>query len=148
LLIELEDKELKFFKKILKNNNLNEQKQISDEVQRWNRFINEICFKEHSKLTPTQKAAVLTFWYDAEMNSGGHSGYFDCYTEVNSEDLIWALTEVGGSEYINNYKEAIQIGQEDGYLKTDNVFYNITPSLSSLLMEYVEKHSSDIFASL
>jgi hypothetical protein len=82
------------------------------------------------------------------MNSGGHSGYFDCYPEVSSENLIWALTEVGGTEYINNYKEAFQIGQEDGYLKTDNVFYNITPSLSSLLMEYVEKNSPDIFVSL
>ena len=34
-------------------------------------------------LSPIQKKAVLCFWYDAEMQNGGHSGYLDCYPETN-----------------------------------------------------------------
>ncbi len=118
-----------------------------DEAQRWNRFINEICFKDKSNLTMLQKATVLSFWYDAEMNSGGHSGYFDCYPDIKPDELIWALGEVGGTAYIKNFKEAILNGCDDYYLKTDDVFYSIKPSLTDILMEYVVAHSKELFTS-
>ena len=142
--MKLGDKQVKWLSKIFKSNRLQEQKTLLDSVNRWNSFISEICFKDQSKLTLIQKAAVLSFWYYTEMHSGGHSGYFDCYPGVNSEDLIWALCEVGGSAYVDNYKEAVINGHDDGYLKTDNIFYSTVPSLSNILMEYVEVHYEDI----
>lgn len=118
--------------------------QLSEEAQRWNRFIDEICMKEHSTLSSVQKAAVLSFWYDAEMNSGGHSGYFDCYPDTKPEDLIWALDEVGAKAYIENFKDAISSGASDDYIKTDEVFYSIKPPLADILMKYVEEHKDEI----
>lgn len=118
--------------------------QLSEEVQRWNRFIDEICMKEHSSLSSCQKAAVLSFWYDTEMNSGGHSGYFDCYSEVKPEDLIWALNEVGAKEYIENFRDAVSTGESDDYIKTDETFYSIEPPLANILMKYVEEHKDVI----
>jgi hypothetical protein len=135
---------MKWFNKIFDNSS-EEQKQMPEEAQRWNRFIQEICFKEKSSLTSIQKAAVISFWYDAEMNSGGHSGYFDNYPEVAHEDLIWALYEVGGEVYADNYKEAVLKGSEDGYLKTDRFFYSIKPSFTYVIMDYVEAHAKDVF---
>ena len=50
---------------------------MTDEAIRWNTFIEDICSRDRSVLTEIQKEAVLCFWYDAEMNSAGHCGYFD-----------------------------------------------------------------------
>jgi len=118
--------------------------QLSEEAQRWNRFIDEICIKEHPTLSSVQKAAVLSFWYDAEMNSGGHSGYFDCYPDIKPEDLIWALNEVGAKANIENFKDAVSSGANDDYIKTDEVFYSIKPPLADILMKYVEEHKDEI----
>lgn len=125
--------------------NKGEQKaQLTDEAQRWNRFIGGICMKERSALSSCQKAAVISFWYDSEMNSGGHSGYFDCYPDVKAEDLIWALSEVGAQAYIENFKDAVSTGEGDDYVNTDETFYSIKPSLADILMEYIEDHRDDI----
>ena len=121
-----------------------QETQLLGEAQRWNQFIDEICMKEHSSLSPCQKAAVLSFWYDSEMNSGGHSGYFDCYPGVKADDLIWALNEVGAKAYIENFKDAVTTGESDDYVKTDEVFYSIKPPLADMLMKYVEEHKDEI----
>lgn len=44
---------------------------MTDKDSRWNAFIDEVCYREISSLSDVQKNAVLCFWYDAEMNSGG-----------------------------------------------------------------------------
>lgn len=49
--------------------------QLSEKDLLWNKFIDEICSRELSALNKTQKTAALAFWYDAEMNNGGHCGY-------------------------------------------------------------------------
>ena len=136
---------MKWLNKFFNSSNAYEQNTLSEESQRWNKFLSEICFRDVNNLSLIQKAAVLSFWYDAEMNSGGHSGYFDCYPKVSSEDLIWALCEVGGAAYVENFKKAISNGSHDGYLATDNIFYSIKPSLTDILMEFVEAHAIDLF---
>ena len=114
---------------------------LNDHAIKWNKFIENVCFKKLPELTQRQKSAVLAFWYDAEMNSGGHSGYFDCYSDVNPDELVWALKEIGGEQYINNYLEALKDGMKDGFLKTDNYFYSSKPQLTDLVMKYVMKYS-------
>ncbi len=121
-----------------------QEPQLSEEAQRWNRFIDEICMKERSALSSCQKAAVHSFWYDSEMNSGGHSGYFDCYPGVKADDLIWALNEVGAKAYIENFKEATSTGESDDFMKTDEAFYSIKPPLADILMKYEEEHKEEI----
>lgn len=77
------------------------------------------------------------FWYDAEMGSGGHSGYFECYPETNPQELIKALETVNLSSFAANFAKAILIGKEDGYEECDRVHYQLKPELSDLLMKYI-----------
>ncbi len=133
-----------WFDKIFKKNIKDEEGQLSDEAKRWNKFIDEVCMRDKSDLSPCQKAAVLSFWYDTEMYSGGHSGYFDCYPEVKQDDLIWALNEVGGEAYIDNFKQAVLNGESDDYIKADETFYSIQPRLTDILMNYVERHANEL----
>jgi len=119
--------------------------ELSPEAAKWNRFIDEICGRQVEKLTAVQQNAVLPFWYDAEMNSCGHSGYFDLYTDVNKDDLVDCLNAIGAEHIALNFVEARSANPDDEYIETDNRFYEAVPSLADILMEYVSKHSNEIF---
>ncbi len=121
---------------------------LSEKDKRWNRFIDEVTRKD--KLSEIQRAAVLCFWYDAEMQSGGHSGYFDCYPETVPEELISAINLIGYKEIADNFQKALEEkerddGDEDGYETVDNAYYDFEPSLGELLMEFVEDNKEEIF---
>lgn len=117
----------------------------TEKNKRWNLFIKDICNRDISTLNSIQKNAVLCFGYDAEMNSGGHSGYIENYPEINSEELYNAIIEIGNYEIANNYKKAITNGELDDYTETDDAYYEFKPSLFDFLEEYVEKHKDKIF---
>ena len=87
--------------------NFFKKKDTHDFAEIWNRFIDEICYKELNDLNDIQRKAVIAFWYDAEMGSGGHGGYFDCYKDTDEEELYNILKEIGTEEIANNYKRAI-----------------------------------------
>ena len=83
----------------------------------WDIFIQHICFKEIESLSEMQKNAVLCYWYDAEMNSGGHSGYFDVYPETNPNELSKAIRVIANDEIAENYLKAIKDGEDDDFKK-------------------------------
>lgn len=123
---------------------------LTEKGERWNRFIYEVCDKELDELSGIQKAAVLCFRYDSEMQSGGYCGFFDCYPEIKPEELIAAINLIGYKEIADNYKMALaehirDEGEEDGYETVDNAYYDFEPSLGDLLMEFVENHKEEIF---
>ncbi|MBQ7131108.1 MAG: hypothetical protein IJO29_00915 [Oscillospiraceae bacterium] len=117
---------------------------ISDKDRIWNYFIENICHKDFSTLTNLQKDAVLCFWYDAEMNSGGHSGYFDCYSDTDTEELACALKRIAGEDFADNFLNALKYGDDDDYEKSDDSFYSFTPSLTDRLIEFIIKHKNEI----
>lgn len=120
---------------------------MTEEDIRWNAFIYDICSRERSALTNIQKDAVLCFRYDAEVNSGGHSGYFDCCPDTVPEELVAALTRIAHKGLADNYLRALEeIGDEDnGFEDTDDAFYSFEPSLTDYLMKFVEEHKDEIF---
>lgn len=103
----------------------------------WNKFIEQICPQKISDLNDIQKNAVLCFYYDREMNIGGHVCYFDNYQKVNNEDLKEALRIVANKKYVNNFEEALNNGKEDNYQKTDSVYKKLNPCLTEYIEEYV-----------
>ena len=94
-----------------------------ERINRWDRFIEEICYKDMSALNKIQRMAVLCFWYDAEMGSGGFSGYKDCYPDTYPEELREALAVVGTRDIVDNYLEASTIGGFDSWVNTDSEYY-------------------------
>lgn len=134
-----------------KNNNFNvynekDVQKIKEHILRnakfdaWDIFIQHICFKEIESLSEMQKNAVLCYWYDAEMNSGGHRGYFDVYPETNPNELAKAIRVIANDEIAENYLKAIKDGEDDDFKKTDMVYYKFSPSLSDYLQKYVEEN--------
>lgn len=116
----------------------------STDSKRWNKFIEQICPKKLKDLNEVQKIAVLCFYYDREMNIGGHVCYFDNYSKVKNEDLKEALRIVANKKYVENFEEAIEHGKEDNYEKTDSLYKKISPCLTEYLETYVLKNYKDI----
>ncbi len=110
----------------------------------WEKFIEQICPKKLKDLTEIQKNAVLCFYYDREMNIGGHVCYFDNYSKVKNEDLINALKIVSNKKFVENFEEAIATGKEDNYEKTDAMYQKLSPCLTEYLEEYVLKNKDVI----
>jgi len=113
----------------------------------WNEFIDFACnaLDEGENLSEIQNNAVLCFWYHSEMCSGGHSGYFDCYPNVSSQDLLKAMQKIGATKCIENFTTAIQTGESDGYEETDRLFYELESDFLNLLQSYIEKNINEFF---
>lgn len=116
----------------------------SDDSKIWEKFIENICTKKLKDLSDIQKNAVLCFYYDREMNIGGHVCYFDNYQKIKNEDLIEALTIVANKKYVEILKEAIETGKEDNYEKTDALYKKISPCLTEYIEDYVIKNKKTI----
>ncbi len=119
---------------------------MTEKDLRWNKFIEEICSCDLDTLSEIQRKAVLCFWYDAEMNSGGYCGYMDCYPETNPKELYNAILTIGNKKIADNYRKALtKKAEKDEWLKTDDEYYGFNPSLCNYLEEYVEKNKDAIF---
>jgi len=136
---------LKYFKSLYSKKVPAEIPSLSPEAIIWNKFIETVCYKDISNLTAIQRTAFLVFWYDAEMGSGGHSGYFDCYPETNVQELIKALEDIEASFFAKNLENAMLNGEKDDYQETDRIFYQHTPELFDILMNYVLINKDEIF---
>lgn len=79
------------------------------------------------------------------MNSGGHSGYFDCYPDTVLQELINAIIAAGYKEIADIYQKVLSDGENDSYKETDRVYYYFSPSLCDCLGEYVERNKEVIF---
>ncbi|MBQ7940728.1 MAG: DUF4375 domain-containing protein [Clostridia bacterium] len=121
-----------------------ETKKLPYEIQIWNKFVDLVTSQNFIDLSEKQRMVSLVFWYDAEVNNGGHSGYFECNPGVKMEDLIRALNEVGASLFIPNVTHAFLHGKNDDYVEDDKTFGEFVPALTQLLQEYVAIHANDL----
>lgn len=117
----------------------------SDDYKLWKKFIEQICTQDLDKLNEEQKNAVLCFYYDREMNIGGHVCYFDQYEKIAKKDLLKALEEVSNQKFVSILKEAIEVGKEDNYEKTDNSYLRQSPCLTEYLEQYVISNKEKMF---
>lgn len=118
---------------------------MTEKNLRWDKFIEEVCYRDLTTLSEVQRIAVLCFWYDAEMNSGGYSGYMDCYPDTDPAELKAAILTVGYKEIADNYHKAVTEGEKDGWAETDMAYYGFAPSLYKCLEDFVEKNKDVIF---
>ena len=108
---------------------------MNERAKQWNQFISEICMRNCASLNERQRDAVICFRYDAEMQNGGHSAYFDSDPIAAPEETESAIRRIGGDAIADNFRKAA---------KTDNAYYDFDPSLLTILMQYVDRHSDQI----
>jgi hypothetical protein len=61
----------------------------------WNAFIDLCAMEEYGELSATQRLGHLAFWYDSEVQNGGHLQYFLNRGTGLLEETITALGALG-----------------------------------------------------
>lgn len=117
---------------------------MDERAKQWNRFITEICMRDRASLNERQRDAVICFWYDAEMQNGGHSAYFDSDPIAAPEEAESAIRRIGGDAIADNFRKAAETGASGDWEETDSAYFAFLPSLSDLLMDHVALHADEI----
>jgi hypothetical protein len=61
----------------------------------WNAFIDLIAAENYDDLSPLQRKAHLAFWYDSEVQNGGHGQYFENQGRQRLRETVAALHDLG-----------------------------------------------------
>jgi hypothetical protein len=127
----------------------------------WNAFIDLIAIENFQDLTDIQKIAHLIFWYDAEVNNGGHLQYFlnsaglrvfetlDALSQVELECQKAILTEaleVAQSvpiSTIHTVDDYIAEATDDKFGRLDHRYYAHQAEVDKFLEEYLRMHFED-----
>lgn len=61
----------------------------------WNAFVDLLAHEDYDDLSPIQRVAHLAFWYDSEVQNGGHGQYFNNIGLAKVNETISALEMMG-----------------------------------------------------
>jgi hypothetical protein len=61
----------------------------------WNAFVDLIATEDYADLSPVQRKAHLVFWYESEVQNGGHGQYFENQGVDRLRETVDALHELG-----------------------------------------------------
>jgi hypothetical protein len=131
----------------------------------WNTFIKFISNAETTEMNDIQMAAQLPFWYDSDIQKGGHLRYFKNKGELLGDKLnvlimatMDALKIIGAEKQLeilakaadvyfskpiqnpidpNEVNQTVLAGEFD---KFDDDFYASFPDITELLEKYVMAH--------
>ena len=124
----------------------------------WNSFIDVIAVEAFEDLNDTQRLAQLVFWYDAEVNNGGHFQYFLNSAGERAHETLDILSKSGLDHQHAILKEALEVVQsvplasintvdeyifeaaEDKFGRLDHRYYLLQNEVNSFLEDYLEKH--------
>ena len=110
----------------------------------WNTFVELLAKGRYDDLSPEQRPAHLVFWYENEVQNGGHDQYFEnCGTE-HLEETITALESLGANCQRSILRAATKkflAAEGDVSLSAfDTRFENCTLSLVEHLQNHLAQH--------
>ncbi|QCR31148.1 DUF4375 domain-containing protein [Lysinibacillus sp. SGAir0095] len=129
--------------------------------EKWNQFIDLLAMEEYRDLTDIQKVAHLCFWYDSEVQNGGHLQYFlnrgtklvqqslDALKTIGANAQAHILTKAANTfntmerARIDSVDEFIEVEEEGKFLELDLEYYQIEHTINDLLEQYLEKYETE-----
>ncbi|WP_159888758.1 DMP19 family protein [Paenibacillus puerhi] len=124
----------------------------------WNSYIHFIATTPYEELNDVQRVAHLCFWYDSEVQNGGHLQYFENRRALYIEETLKSLSIVKGYEQkeilqkaykqyrskfrtiIRTVQEFVNTAREGEYEELDNTYYNCQPRLIDLMNNYLQEN--------
>jgi uncharacterized protein DUF4375 len=126
----------------------------------WNAYVDLLAMEQYDELTEEQRPAHLVFWYESEVQNGGHLQYFENRGTSHLSETVEALglleatcqqqilREAGelflGRERprITSVEEFVAADQDGEFKAFDRRFYACSPSLQERLQAYLVLHQS------
>jgi len=126
----------------------------------WNAYVDLLAMEPYDELAEEQRPAHLVFWYESEVQNGGHLQYFENrgtghldetaealgLLEANCQQQI--LREAGelflGRERsrITSVEEFVAAARDGEFEAFDRRFYACSPTLQERLQAYLALHQS------
>ena len=129
--------------------------------QLWNLFIDILAMEDKEKLSDIQKTAQRVFWYDSEVQNGGHVQYFANTDLEDYTPVIDSLEFMGAKSHAAMLEKAVKIYFRDGRKNLDTVkklieeslkdenrnldieYCEIKPDIHFYLKEYLNKYTDE-----
>jgi hypothetical protein len=139
---------------------LTKQEVAAEPFRIWNAFVNLLAMEKFEQLSPEQRPAHLVFWYESEVQNGGHLQFFENrglqhLTEtVEGLGLLGALGQQqvlreASVQWLSRSRSRIETAQEycdtalEGEFDSfDSRFHKCSPSLTQCLEKYLERNQN------
>ena len=126
----------------------------------WNAFVDILAMGDEADLSPEQRPAQFVFWYESEVQNGGHFQFFENWGAKHLAVTIDALGLLGaicqqqilreaGDVWLSrsrprvlSVKEFCDTALDSEFEAYDSQFYSCSPSLQQILEAYLESHQS------
>ena len=132
----------------------------AEPFQVWNSFVDLLAAEDYAVLSPEQRPAHLVFWYESEVQNGGHFQYFENHKAKYLKETIEALGALeakcqqqvlceAGKVWLSRSRLAIEtaekfceealVGEFDSF---DSRFHACSPNLQKVLEDYLSRNQS------
>ncbi len=126
----------------------------------WNAFVDLLAMEDYNDLSVEQRPAHLIFWYESEVQNGGHFQYFENRGTEHLTETIEALGLLGAAcqqqilqeageiwfarsrPRIQTAKEFCNVALEGEFNTFDSRFHACTPTLVQYLESHLKLHQS------
>jgi hypothetical protein len=75
----------------------------------WNEYVDILAMEEYEPGEIKLRDASLVFWYDSELQNGGHLQYFENRGTDDAPDTISALVNIGAVHQKNVFEKALKL---------------------------------------
>jgi len=124
----------------------------------WNAFVDLLAMSKLDELEPRQRAAHLAFWYDSEIQNGGHLQYFANRGLEVVPETVRSLKTLGAHAQADILAEAHRLAAEQewdtvtsvedfvaeslegGFSRFDDLYQSCAPTVLAVLEEHLEHH--------
>ena len=125
----------------------------------WNEFVDLLAMEEYSVMSTLQKRAHLAFWYDAEVQNGGHHQYFENVAGRRCHETVEALLALGLDAQAKVLKAAIEVwesstkrkpprsvqefaaaAREEEFGRFDDAYHGCSPKVMDVLEDVLAKN--------
>jgi hypothetical protein len=124
----------------------------------WNAFIDILANEDENDLSDRQRDAQRSFWYDSEVQNGGHLQYFENSDRSDYADVVRSLREIGAqgqatileqaskqylrskTSRLNGLFNFLQKAKEGIYADYDSRYYAARPEMNAILAGYLRQN--------
>jgi hypothetical protein len=135
---------------------LTKQEVEAEPFRVWNAFVSVLAMEDYNELSQEQRPAHLVFWYESEVQNGGHLQYFENLGTERLADTVEALGLLGaacqqqvlreaGERWLSRPRSSIETAEEfcdvalDGEFELfDTRFHACSTPLQECLEAYLE----------
>lgn len=129
----------------------------------WNAYIDLLATSDYQQMSAIQQTAHLAFWYESEMQNGGHLQYFENQGTTRLAETITALKtlqaaaqaavlDAAARQYLATHKDQGDDGDiadfvsealQGGFGDFDKQFLDCPTPLQKHLADYLEIHKAE-----